>query len=120
MYTHFAKFRFFSLSKIAADNSSPMTPPLVGSYSPGNNNLCDQNQVTSTLDGIAQDLQQNPMSPMPAAQQPAPQSAAQPNAQQTSQNQLNDIPNMVESIGVPIQQNIIDPYRRTGACTFNG
>lgn len=92
-----------------------MTPPLIGNYSPDNNNLCDQNQVSS-IDGIAQDLQQNPMSPMPTAQQPAPQSAAQPNPQQArQQNQLNEIPNMVDPNGVPLQQNMnIDPYRRSG------
>lgn len=94
---------------ISADNSSPMTPPLVGSFSP-NNNMCDQNQVTSTLDGLSQDLQ-NPMSPMQPAQHVQPsQSASQ--QQPSSQNQLNDMPNMVETLGVPLQQNIIDPYRR--------
>lgn len=89
-----------------------MTPPIVGNYSPVNSNLCDQN-VTSTLDGISQDLQAAPMSPMP----PASQSAAP----QPFQNQINDMPSAMvcdDSIGVPIQPNIIDPYRRTGIALF--
>lgn len=72
--------------------------------------MCDQNQVTSTLDGLSQDLQ-SPMLPMQSAQHVQPsQSASQ--QQPSSQNQLNDMPNMVETLGVPLQQNIIDPYRR--------
>lgn len=92
-----------------------MSPPIVGSYSPANNNLCDQN-VSSTLDSLSQDLQQapmSPMSPMSASQQQGAQPVLQSNAQQNSQNQMNDI-NMVEPIGVPLQQGIIDPYRRAG------
>lgn len=91
-----------------------MTPP-IGNYSPVNSNLCDQN-VTSTLDGMSQDLQTAPMSPMP----PAPPSASQQASQSGSQSaapqssQINDIPMVVETIGVPIQSNIIDPYRRSG------
>lgn len=86
-----------------------MTPPM-GSFSPVNNNLCDQN-VSSTIDGISQDLQA--ASPMPPAPQPpaASQSASQSAASQPSH--IDDIP-MVEQIGVPIQPNIIDPYRRAG------
>lgn len=83
-----------------------MTPPM-GNYSPVNSNLCDQN-VSSTIDGISQDLQAAPMSPMPPS---ASQSASQAAASQPSQ--INDI-TMVEQIGVPIQPNIIDPYRRPG------
>lgn len=90
-----------------ADNSSPMTPPM-GNYSPVNSNLCDQN-VSSTIDGISQDLQA--ASPMPPAPQQQPPSASQSAASQPSQ--IDDIP-MVEQIGVPIQPNIIDPYRRAG------
>lgn len=91
-----------------------MSPPIVGSYSPANNNLCDQN-VSSTLDGLSQDLQQAPMSPMSpmSASQQGPQPVLQPTAQQNSQNQMNDI-NMGDPIGVPLQQGIIDPYRRAG------
>lgn len=99
------------VSLIAADNSSPMSPPMVGNYSPANNNLCDQN-VSSTLDGLSQDLQQAPMSPMSPMSASQPQSVLPPTAQQTSQNQLNDI-NM-DPIGVTLQSNIIDPYRRSG------
>lgn len=85
-----------------------MEPPCgVGSFSPANNNMCDQNQVPSTLDGLTQDLQ--PLSPMQQTQQPQ-QSASQ--SQQTSQSQLNDMPNMVDTIGVPLPPNIIDPYNR--------
>lgn len=90
-----------------------MTPPMVGSFSPVNNNMCDQNQVTP-MDGLSQDL---PLSPMQSTQQQAqtPQSASQQSAQhQSTQSQLTEMPNMVDSIGVPLQQNIIDPYRRTG------
>lgn len=78
--------------------------------------MCDQSQVTpSQIDGLSQDLQQNPMSPMqPTQQTQAPPSASQSAPQQSSQNQLNEMPNMVDSIGVPLQPNIIDPYRRTG------
>lgn len=82
-----------------------MTPPM-GNFSPVNSNLCDQN-VSSTIDGISQDLQA--ASPMPPA--PQPPSAAQSAASQPSQ--INDIA-MVEQISVPIQPNIIDPYRRAG------
>lgn len=98
-----------------------MTPP-IGSYSPVNSNLCDQN-VSSTLDGISQDLQASPMSPMPQQQPPPPpssqsaaasQSAAQAAAPQPPQSQINDIQMGGEPIGVPIQPNIIDPYRRSG------
>lgn len=90
-----------------------MTPPLVGSGFSPNNNVCDRNQVTSTLDVLPQDLQ-NPMSPMQSTQQVQPtQSAVQ---QQQSQSQINEMPNMVETIGVPLQQqNIIeniDTYHR--------
>lgn len=95
-----------------------MTPPM-GNFSPVN--VCDQN-VTSTIDGISQDLQAAPMSPMPPApqQQPPPppsasQSASQSAASQPSQ--INDI-TMVEQINVPIQPNIIDPYRRAGIVVF--
>ncbi|XP_031624352.1 hepatocyte nuclear factor 4-gamma isoform X2 [Contarinia nasturtii] len=88
---------------LLADNSS--TPPMVGNFSPVNNTMCDQ---VNTLDGITQDL--NPMTPAQQVQQQQPSPQHQP-----SQNQLADMPNMVDQIGVPLQQNIIDPYRRTGA-----
>lgn len=95
-----------------------MTPPVVGNFSPANNNMCDQNQVNASLEGLSQDLQQNPMSPMSPMspmqtshqQSQTQQSSSHPAPQQSSQNQLPDMPNMVDSIGV----NIIDPYRRTG------
>lgn len=95
-----------------------MTPPIGGSFSPANNSMCDQSQVTPQMDGLPQDLQPNPMSPMqPTSQQAqAPPSASQPVPQQSSQSQLTEMPNMVDSIGVSLQQNIIDPYRRTGKC----
>lgn len=107
---------FFFHPFVIADNTSPMSPPIVGNFSPANNNLCDQN-VTSTLDGLSQDQQQQqatmtPISSMSASQS-GPQSVLQSAAQQTSQGQLNDI-NMVDSIGVSLQQGIIDPYRQTG------
>lgn len=97
-----------------ADNSSPMSPPIVNSYSPQQNNLCDQNQVTSTLENQAQDHQQNPMSPMPTnqASQPPPQ------PQQPTQ-QPNEMPNIVDPIS--IQPQIVDqmnPYRRSGKSPF--
>lgn len=85
---------------------------MVGSYSPANNNLCDQN-VTSSLDGLSQDLQQAPMSPMSPMSASQPQPVLPSAAQQTTQNQMNDI-NMGDPIGVPLQPNIIDPYRRSG------
>lgn len=95
------------LINFLADNSSPMSPPIVNSYSPQQNNLCDQNQVTSTLDNQqAQDLQQNPMSPMPQTQ------VSQPPAQPQSTEMSN-----MEQIGVGIQPQIVDPmspYRRSG------
>lgn len=96
-----------------------MTPPnLVGSFSPVNNNMCDQSQVSSSqMDTLSQDL---PMSPMQPQAQLSPSSSQQQQQQQQqapqqpSQSQLNEMPNMVDSIVVPLQQNIIDPYRRTG------
>ncbi|XP_055300566.1 transcription factor HNF-4 homolog isoform X3 [Sitodiplosis mosellana] len=103
---------------LLADNSSPMTPPnIVGSFSPANNNMCDQNQVAPTqLDGLSQDI---PMSPMQQQAQVSPSASQQQQQQQApqqaSQSQLTEMPNMVDTIGVPLQQNIIDPYRRTGA-----
>lgn len=57
----------FFIKIIIADNSSPMTPPMVRSFSPVNNNMCDQNQVTP-MDGLSQDL---PLSPMQPTQQQA-------------------------------------------------
>lgn len=95
-----------------------MTPPnLVGSFSPVNNNMCDQNQVAPQLDALPQDLPLSPMQPQaqlsPSASQQQQQQQQQ-GPQQPSQSQLNEMPNMVDSIVVPLQQNIIDPYRRTG------
>lgn len=86
---------------------------MVGNFSPVHNNMCDQNQVTSTLDNQPQDLQQSPISPMQTNQ--SSQSVSQQT--QSSHNQINDLPNMVDSIGGPIQPNIVDqmnPYRRSG------
>lgn len=100
---------------VIADNSSPMTPPMAGSFSPVNNNMCDQNQVApNQMEGLSQEL---PLSPMQPTQQQAqaPQTASQQSAQhQSTQSQLTDMPNIIESIAVTLQQNIIDPYRRTG------
>lgn len=87
---------------VSADNSSP----IVGSFSPASNTMCDQNQVNATLDGLSQDLQQNPMSPMQQTQQQQQAQPQQSSPQQSSRSQLTDMPNMVDSI--------IDPYRRTG------
>lgn len=102
-----------------------MSPPVVNSYSPQQNNLCDQNQVTSTLDNQSTELQQNPMSPMPPQAQPVQpqqqQQQSQPTQQQSSQNQLNEMPNMVDPINVGLQSQMVDPmnpYRRSGKLHF--
>lgn len=48
---------------------------------------------------------------MQPGQQQAAAAVPQPNPQQAPQL---DMPNMVDPIGVPLQPNIIDPYRRSG------
>lgn len=82
----------------------------MGNFSPVNSNLCDQN-VSSTIDGISQDLQAAPMSPMAPAQQPPSASQSAPQSAASQPSQINDVA-MVEQM--PIQPNIIDPYRRAG------
>lgn len=48
---------------LGADNSSPLTPPIVNNYSPTHNQMCDQNQVTSSLDSSIQQMPTSPISP---------------------------------------------------------
>lgn len=88
-----------------------MSPQIVDSYSPQQNSLIEQNQVTSTLDNNnqPQDLQ-NPMLPMPQTQ--SSQSSSQ--APQSS----TEMSNMGESLNVGIQPQIVDQhsYHRSGEC----
>lgn len=82
--------------------------------------MCDQ---VNALDGISQDL--NPISPMTPASQQLQQQPSPPQHQPTQQHQpppqnsLPDMPMIDQNCGVPIQQNIIDPYRRTGNFTIH-
>lgn len=97
---------------------------MVGSYSPTHNNqLCDQNQVTSSLDPTMQ-----PMSPMsPMDHQSSQQQQTSQQQQQQSSNQINDIQNnmVVDQLDVSMmqqQQNMVDSmnqYRRTNGSNTN-
>lgn len=85
-----------------------MSPQIVDSYSPQQNSLIEQNQVTSTLDNNqSQDLQ-NPMLPMPQTQ--ASHTSSQ--APQSS----TEMSNMGEPLNVGIQPQIVDQhtYHRPG------
>lgn len=87
-----------------------MSPQIVDSYSPQQNSLIEQNQVTSTLDNNQPQDLQNPMLPMPQNQ--ASQSSSQPPQSST------EMSNMGESLNVGIQSQIVDQhsYHRPGEC----
>lgn len=99
---------FFSFN--LAENASPMSPQIVDSYSPQQNNLIEQNQVTSTLDNNQPQDLPNPMLPMPQTQ--PSQSSSQ--APQSS----TEMSNMGEPLNVGIQPQMIDQhsYHRSGEC----
>lgn len=101
-----------------ADNSSPLTPPLVNNYRPNHNQIGDQQPVTSTL------IEQ-PMSPLSAhmspVQQPiSPVSVSHHNhLSPVSQHGPISPPNNQESMDVPMlpaqyDQNMVvnDPYQQ--------
>lgn len=102
-----------------ADNSSPLTPPMVGNYSPTHSNqMCDQNQVTSSL---------QPMSPMPPMSPMDHQ--AQPNSPLPNQLPGNmvgepmDVALLQQQPQTPQQaQAMVDPmaqYRRANGSDAN-
>lgn len=90
----------------------------MANYSPTHSNqICDQNQVTSSLDTQPMSPM-SPLSPMQQNQQPQ----QPPSASQSAQNPMNEMPGMVvDQIDVSLQSNIVDPmsqYRRSGKKTF--
>ncbi len=70
MSIDYSKFNSIPVPGETADNSSPLTPPLVNNYRPNHNQIGDQQPVTSTLD--------QPMSPLSAHMSPVSQQPISP------------------------------------------
>lgn len=108
-----------------------MSPPTASSYSPMHSNqICDQNQVSSSLDAAMSPM--SPLSPLEHHQQQQQQQVQQQAAApQPPQNQINDMQNMVvDQMDVTMiqqqqqqqQPNLVDPmnqYRRANGTDNN-